>query len=115
MITETFESHAIPLADCRAQGYDSAARISGKHNGAQAIITEQYPTVILSPCGSTHIIYVVMMLLNVFQKQSPTSELFKQYTPYSVAAPRGGKYWQSGLVVRIMAYLAQDGQIELRV
>ena len=25
MITETFQNHAIPLADCRAQGYDNAA------------------------------------------------------------------------------------------
>ena len=30
MITETFESHAIPLADCRAQGYNNWASISGK-------------------------------------------------------------------------------------
>ena len=41
MITEKFESHTIPLADCRAQGYDNAASRSGKYNGTQAIITEQ--------------------------------------------------------------------------
>ena len=51
MITKTLESHAIPLADCRAQGYDNAASMSGKYNGAQAIIKEQYPTTIFSPCG----------------------------------------------------------------
>ena len=34
MITETVEGHAIPLADCRAH----AANMSGKYNGAQAII-----------------------------------------------------------------------------
>ena len=36
------------------------------------------------------------------QKQSPTSEMYKQYTPYSAAALRGGKYWQSRLVVYFM-------------
>ena len=51
MITETLESHAIPLVDCRAQGYDNAANMSGKYNGAQAIIKEQCPTAIFSPCG----------------------------------------------------------------
>ena len=55
------------------------------------------------------------MLLNVFQKRSTTSELYKQYTPYSVAATTGGIFWQSGLVVRLMTYLARDDQIELRV
>ena len=50
MIIETLESHAIPLADCRAQGYDNAASMSGKNNGAQAIIKEQYSTAIFSPC-----------------------------------------------------------------
>ena len=51
MITEASESHAIPLADCRAQGCDNAASISGKYNGAQTIINEQYPAAILSSCG----------------------------------------------------------------
>ena len=50
MITEAFESHAIPLAVCNAQGYDNAASVSGKYNGAKAIIKEQYPTAIFSPC-----------------------------------------------------------------
>ena len=51
MITETLESHAIPLSECRAQGYDNAANMSGKYKGAQAIIKEQNPLVIFSPCG----------------------------------------------------------------
>ena len=50
MITETLESHAIPLAACRAQGYDNAACMSGKYNGAQAIIKEQYPSAMFSLC-----------------------------------------------------------------
>ena len=51
MNTKTLESHAIPLADCRTQGYDNAANMSGKYNGAQAIIKEECPTAIFSPCG----------------------------------------------------------------
>ena len=50
IITETLESHAIPLADYRSQGYENAAIMAGKYNGAQAIIKEQYPTAIFSPC-----------------------------------------------------------------
>ena len=38
LITETLESHAISLADCRARGYDNWANMSGKYNGAQSII-----------------------------------------------------------------------------
>ena len=51
IITETLKSHAIPHADSRPQGSDNAASISGKYNGAQAIINEQYPTAIFFPCG----------------------------------------------------------------
>ena len=51
MIIGTFESHAIPLADFRTQGYDNEASMSGKYNGAKAIIKEQYPAGIFSPCG----------------------------------------------------------------
>ena len=51
IITKTLESDAISLVDCRAQGYDNAPNMSGKYNGAQAIIKEQCPTAIFSPCG----------------------------------------------------------------
>ena len=60
LFTETFVGHAIPLADCRAQGFDNAASKSGKYNAAsksgkynaaQAIIKEQYPTARFSSCG----------------------------------------------------------------
>ena len=50
MITETLESRAIPLADCMTQVYDNEVNMSGKYNGAQAIIKEQFPTAIFSPC-----------------------------------------------------------------
>ena len=59
MITETLESHAIPLADCRAQGYGNAASMSGKYNSAQAIIKKQYPAAIFSCCGChTHNLFM---------------------------------------------------------
>ena len=41
MITKILGSHAILLADYRAQGYDNAASMSGKYNSAQAIIKKQ--------------------------------------------------------------------------
>ena len=51
MITETLESHTIPLADCRAQGDDNAASMSNEYNGTKAIIKENYPTAMFSSCG----------------------------------------------------------------
>ena len=79
----------------RAQGCDKVTSMSGKYNSAQEIINKQYPyypTAIFSSYGCSHLIYVVMMQLNVFQKQVPILERYKQYTLYSVAAPRGEKY-----------------------
>ena len=68
MITETLESHAISLADCSAQGYDNAASMSGKYNRAQAIIkTVPYCYILSLWLPHTQFIYVVIMLLNVFQ------------------------------------------------
>ena len=57
MFTETFEDHAIPLANCRAQGYDNVASMAGKCNGAQSIIKEQYPTAISYSCRC-HTLYL---------------------------------------------------------
>ena len=51
MITETLESHAISLDDCRARGSDNVANMAGKYNGAQAIMQKQCSTTIFSPCG----------------------------------------------------------------
>ena len=51
MITETLENHSIPLSDCKVQGYNNAASMSDKYNGALAIIKKQYPTAIFSPSG----------------------------------------------------------------
>ena len=66
--------HAIPLADCRAQGYNNGANMSGKYNGARPIIKEQFPTVIFSLLVvHANLIDAEMMPLNVFQKQPPIS------------------------------------------
>ena len=51
MITETFESHAIPHADCEAQSHDNVASMSGKYNCAQAIIEKQFSTAIFFRCS----------------------------------------------------------------
>ena len=114
MITETLESHAIPLADCRTQGYDNAASMSSKYDGAQAIIKEQYTTAMFSPCGchTLNLCNNNAAECTVFQKQVPILKLYKQYTLYLVAASRGGKYYQSELVLGFMAYLAPDDQIK---
>ena len=32
----TLEEHAIPLSDCTTHGYDNAANMAGKHNGAKS-------------------------------------------------------------------------------
>ena len=58
MITETLESHVILLADCRAQGYDKPARMSGKYNSAQAIIKTQYLLLYSLLVVTTHSIYL---------------------------------------------------------
>ena len=35
LILETLKNYGIPIADCRGQGYDNAANMSGKYNGVQ--------------------------------------------------------------------------------
>ena len=51
LIMDTLEEHAIPPSDCRSQGYDNAANMAGKNEGAQAKIEEQNSVSIFSPCG----------------------------------------------------------------
>ena len=51
LIMDTLEERATSLSDCRAQGYDNAANMAGKYNGAQAKICEQNSLAIFSPCG----------------------------------------------------------------
>ena len=35
LILETLEKYGVPIADCRGQGYDNAAIMSGKYNRSQ--------------------------------------------------------------------------------
>ena len=48
---DTLEEHAIHLSDCRAQGYDNAATMTGRYKGAQAKMEEQNSVAIFSSCG----------------------------------------------------------------
>ena len=51
LMMDTLEEYAIPLSDCRAQGYDSAADMAEKYKGAQAKIEEQNSVAIFIPCA----------------------------------------------------------------
>ncbi|XP_063613032.1 zinc finger MYM-type protein 1-like [Penaeus indicus] len=51
LILETLKQLGIPLADCRGQGYDNAANMSGKYNGAQQHILAENPLCLYSPCA----------------------------------------------------------------
>ena len=51
LILETLKGYGIPIADCRGQGYDNAANMSGKYNGAQQHISTINPLCLYSPCA----------------------------------------------------------------
>ncbi|XP_037797190.1 zinc finger MYM-type protein 1-like [Penaeus monodon] len=51
LILETLKQFGMPLADCRGQGYDNAANMSGKYNGAQQHILAENPLCLYSPCA----------------------------------------------------------------
>ena len=51
LILETLKEFGIPIDDCRGQGYDNAANMSGKYNGAQQHIKSVNPLCLYSPCG----------------------------------------------------------------
>ena len=51
IILETLNGYGIPIADCRGQGYDNAANMSGKYDGAQQHISAINPLCLYSPCG----------------------------------------------------------------
>lgn len=52
MILEVLQSNGIPLQDCRGQGYDNGANMSGKVKGVQAQILKVNPLATFSPCAS---------------------------------------------------------------
>ena len=41
----------IEFSNCRGQGYDNGANMSGKYNGAQSHILKKHNICIFSPCG----------------------------------------------------------------
>ncbi|KAI6653462.1 hypothetical protein LOD99_3681 [Oopsacas minuta] len=51
LILETLEGYGMPISDYRGQGYDNAANMSGKHNGAQKHMITFNPLCLYSPCG----------------------------------------------------------------
>ena len=51
LILETLKKFGIPLAGCRGQGYDDAAKMSGKYNG---ISLPNSISLLKIPCACTH-------------------------------------------------------------
>ena len=51
LLLTTLEKYGIPIADCRGQGYDNAANMSGRYNGAQQHVTSVNPLCLYSPCA----------------------------------------------------------------
>lgn len=51
-IISCLERHNMSIMDCRAQTYDGAANMSGKFNGAQALITNMQPLAVFTHCAS---------------------------------------------------------------
>lgn len=63
----------IDIADCRGQGYDNGANISGKVKGVQAHILQRNPLATYSLCASHSLnpVGVLYMQLNRAQKYQP--------------------------------------------
>ena len=51
LILDTLKKFGIPVAHCRGQGYDNAANMSGKYNGAQQHIFAENLLCLYSPCA----------------------------------------------------------------
>ena len=51
LIVNTLKEFEIPLSDCRGQGYDNAANMSGKYNGTQKRILDLNSLCLFSPCS----------------------------------------------------------------
>ena len=115
LILETLQKYEIPIADCRGQGYDNAANMSGKYNGAQIHIKSINPLSLYSPCACHS--------LNLCGADSAKScmeavtflEWFKLSTAYSPAALSDGRFCKATLAHHCMVCLEQGGQIVLQV
>ncbi|KAE8632662.1 hypothetical protein XENTR_v10001616 [Xenopus tropicalis] len=52
MITSRMRDHNIDLKDCRGQGYDNGANMSGRIKGVKSRIQERYPEAMFCPCAA---------------------------------------------------------------
>ncbi|XP_063308419.1 52 kDa repressor of the inhibitor of the protein kinase-like [Pelobates fuscus] len=52
MLLSRLHKHGINVKDCRGQGFDNGANMSGKNKGVRARIQEKYPKAIFCPCAS---------------------------------------------------------------
>ena len=51
LILEMLKNNNIPFDNCRGQGYDNAANLSGNYNGIQSHLRKENSLCIFSPCG----------------------------------------------------------------
>ena len=52
LICQVLEENKISLKNCRGQGYDNGANMSGIYKGVQAIILQKNPCAVYSPCSA---------------------------------------------------------------
>ena len=52
MVLSRLDHYMIPFSDCRGQGYDNGANMSGKVKGVQAHLHKKNPLAQYSPCGA---------------------------------------------------------------
>ena len=64
-ITTFFDAHGLNGANLRGQAYDGAGNMSGKTNGAAAIITSKYPQALYLHCSSHCLNLAVVKSLDV--------------------------------------------------
>ena len=51
MIENVHDDKGIDIGDCRGQGYDNGANMSGRVKGVQAQILKENPLATFSPCA----------------------------------------------------------------
>jgi hypothetical protein len=51
-ILQKLDADGLDIVDCRGQGYDNGANMSGKYNGVQAVITQQNSLATFVPCAA---------------------------------------------------------------
>ena len=105
------QKHNIPLEQCRGQGYDNGSNMSGKYNGAQAIISGLNPLAKFSNCGAHSLNLVGATAAECsedvfFWSSAENLQLFS-HSPIGA-----GRYYKKILVVLCIVYHRPDGQRE---